>query len=99
MKQPEFLEIDPRLLYLPTTRPSGADPAKLQRQIVQYGTSLDIPPILVYRGSDGAYIIFDGVTRATRIAKLRPGTLVRIAVIGHLAFSCRQLPTVGERLP
>lgn len=99
MKQPEFLDIDPRLLHLPTTRPNGADPVKLQRQIIQYGSSQDILPILVYRGSDGAYIIFDGVTRATRLAKLRPGISVRIEVIGYLAFPCKHLPTVGERLP
>ena len=100
MKPPEFLDIDPGLLHLPATRPNGADPIKLQRQIMQYGASTqNIPPLLVYRGTDGTYIIFDGVTRATRIAKLRPGTPVRIEIIGDLAFPCGQLPTVGERLP
>lgn len=100
MKQPAFLDIDPGLLHLPATRPSGADPVKLQRQIMQYGASIQrLPPLLVYRGTDGGYIIFDGVTRATRIAKLRPGTPVHIEVIGDLAFPCGRLPTVGERLP
>jgi hypothetical protein len=76
MNRPEFLNVDPCSLYLPVTRPNGADPVKLQRQIAQYGSSTEgIPPILVYRGSDGALIIFDGVTRANRIAKLRLGVL------------------------
>ena len=100
MKRPEFLDIDPRSLHLPTTRPTGADPVKLQRQIAQYGSSTQgIPPIFVYRGSDGALIIFDGVTRATRVAKLRPGEQVRVEVIGDLSVPCGHLPTVGERLP
>ena len=73
MNPPEFLKFDPCSLHLPTTRLNGADPVKLQRQIAHYGASTEgIPPILVYRGSDGALIIFDGVTRASRIAKLRP---------------------------
>jgi len=44
-------------------------------------------------------MIFDGVTRATRVAKLRPGTLVRIEIIGELPKECRHLPTVEEKLP
>ncbi len=100
MNPPEFLEVDPCLLHLPVTRPNGADPVKLQRQIAQYGSSTrGIPPILVYRGSDGALIIFDGVTRASRMVKLRLGILVSVEVIGNLPFPCGHLPTVGERLP
>lgn len=100
MKSPEFLDVDPRLLHLPTTRPSGADPVKLQRQIAQYGSSTEgMPPIFVYRGSDGEFVIFDGVTRATRMAQFRPGDLVRVEVVGDLLVPCRHLPTVGERLP
>jgi hypothetical protein len=100
MKLPEFLDVDPRSLHLPTTRPTGADPVKLQRQIARYGSSIQgIPPIFVYRGSDGALIIFDGVTRATRVAKQRPGDLVRVEVIGDLRVPCGHLPTVGDRLP
>jgi hypothetical protein len=58
-----------------------------------------IPPIFVYRGTDGGLIIFDGVTRATRVAKLQPGTLVRVEVIGTLLVPCAHLPTIGEHLP
>ena len=99
MNPPELLDVDPSLLHLPVTRPNGADPVKLQRQIAQYGSSTrGIPPILVYRGSDGALIIFDGVTRASRMAKLKLGILVSVEVIGNLSFPCGHLPTVGERL-
>lgn len=97
---PTFAQIDPRVLHLPPSRASGADPAKLQRQIAQYGDVVSgMPPIWVYRGKDGALMIMDGVTRATRAAKIRPGVLVRIEVIGELPANCGHLPTVGERLP
>ena len=100
MRVPEYLDVDPRTLHLPSTRPTGADPLKLQRQVAQYGASTQgIPPVLVYRGTDGGLIIFDGVTRATRVAKLRPGDLVRVEVIGELLVPCTHLPTIGDQLP
>ena len=100
MQQDRFLKINPSLLHLPVTRPSGADPAKLQRQIAQYGASIQgMPPIGAYRGTDGALLIFDGVTRATRAAMLRPGERVLIEIMGQLRLPCGHLPTVGERLP
>ena len=43
-----------------------------------------MPPPWVYEGNDGALEIIDGVSRATRIAKLAPGTLIRVEVIGTL---------------
>jgi hypothetical protein len=53
-----FLDVDPVGLHLPTTRPAGADPAKLQRQIARYGKSTQgMPPLEVYRGTDGGLII------------------------------------------
>src|SRR3954470_8662793 len=97
---PEFGDVDPRSLHLPPSRFVGADPAKLQRQIAQHGdTTSSMPPIWVYRGKDGKLMIFDGVTRATRVAKLRPGALVRIEVIGELPADFGTMPTVGENLP
>jgi len=100
MTAPAFLDGDPRTLHLPTTRGSGADPVKLHRQIARHGASTQgMPPLFVYRGSDGALMISDGVTRATRVAKLLPGVPVRVEVIGDLPTPCRQLPTVGDRLP
>lgn len=60
-----------------------------------------IPPIFVYRGIDGRFIILDGVPdgvpRATRVAKLQSGMLVRVEVIGELSVPCGHLPTVGEQ--
>lgn len=97
---PEFLDFDPRDLRLPPSRASGADPAKPQRQIARHRDSTaGMPAIWVYRGKDGALMIFDGVTRATRIAKLRPGVLVKVEVIGDFPAPCGHLPTVGDRLP
>ena len=100
MSASEYFEVDPRALHLPPSRASGADPVKLQRQIAAYGASVDgMPALWVYRGSDGALMIYDGVTRATRVATLLPGTRVRVEVIGDLTVPCGHLPTVGEQLP
>jgi hypothetical protein len=72
-----FLDVDPRTLHLPTSRSSGADPAKLQRQIARHGKSTQgMPTVEVYRGSDAELVIYNGVTRATRVAKLLPGQFI-----------------------
>jgi hypothetical protein len=55
-----------------------------------------MPPITVYEGSDGVLMIYNGVTRATRIAKLAPGTLVRVEVIGRLQRACAADPRIGD---
>lgn len=96
----EFLTLDPCLLRLPPGRLDGADPAKLQRQIARHGKSLlGMPRVLVYRGTDGELMITDGVTRATRAAKLCPGQAVPVEVVGSLPRSFGSLPTVKEKLP
>src|SRR5262249_42233839 len=100
MPTPEVLDVDPRTLHLPTTRLAGADPVKLHRQIAKHGTSTQgMPPLFVYRGSDGALMISDGATPARGVAKLLPGVSVRVEVIGDLPTACGHLPTVGDRLP
>ena len=57
-----------------------------------------MPPVEVKRGSDGELVIFDGVTRATRVAKYLPGTLIDVEVTGVLAGPMGSLPSVGEKL-
>ena len=100
MSASEYLEVDPRTLRLPPSRTSGADPAKLQRAIALYGHStVGMPRLVVYRASDGELVIYDGVTRATRVAKLLPGQTVSEVVIGDLLSPGRQFPRVGDRLP
>ncbi len=95
-----FLDVDPATLRLPPERIDGADPAKLQRQIVRHGNSLvEMPPVLVYRGSDGELMLSDGVTRATRAAKLCPGSLILAELLGSLPHPVGHLPTVKEKLP
>jgi hypothetical protein len=95
-----FMDVDPRTLHLPTTRLSGADPFKLQRQIARFGTTVQgMPPPEVYRGTDGALMIYDGVTRATRVAKLLPGRLVTVELIDDLLTPAGHLPTIGDVLP
>ena len=95
-----FLDVDPRTIRLPSSRPSGADPFKLHRQIAQYGTSFqDMPTVEVYRGTDGELVIYNGVTRATRAAKLVPGQTIRVEVIDDLTTPVGHLPSVGDKLP
>jgi hypothetical protein len=97
---PDFREIDPSELRLPPSRRQGADPAKLQRQISLFGRSADgMPPLWVYEGADGALVVYNGVTRATRLAKLSPGTPIRVEVIGGLPRDCASLPRIGDTLP
>ncbi len=95
-----FLDVDPRTLHLPTSRVSGADPAKLQRQIARHGQSIQgMPTVEVYRGTDGELVIYNRVTRATRVAKLLPGQSIRVEVIDDLTTPVGHLPTVGDKLP
>jgi hypothetical protein len=100
MKAPVYLDVDPLTLRLPWSRRDGADPVKLARQISLHGTSIQgMPPPFVYRATDGELVIGDGVTRATRVAKLLPGTPIRVEVIGDLAVAGASMPTVGDKLP
>jgi len=95
-----YFDVDPATLRLPLERRNGADPAKLQRQIARYGKSLvGIPPVLVYRGSDGELMLSDGVTRATRASKLCPGSVIPAELLGTLPDPVGHLPTVKEKLP
>jgi hypothetical protein len=96
----EFLDVDPRTLRLPPSSLAGADPAKLQRQIARHGRSTaGMPRLVTYRGSDGELVVYDGVKRATRVAKLLPGQTVPVEVIGPIPSPGAKHPTVGERLP
>ncbi len=96
----EFLDVDPRSLRLPPSRAPGADPYKLQVQIAKHERSTaGMPPLEVYRGSDVELMISDGVTRATRVAKLLPGVLIRVEVLDDLKAPFGHLPTVKDRLP
>jgi len=95
----EFLEVDPVTLHVPGSRRDGADPRKLHRQIARHGTSIaGMPPIEASRGTDGELVINDGVTRATRAARLLPGTLVPVEVIDTLPIPGGQFPTIGDLL-
>lgn len=98
---PEFIDVDPGELYLPPGRSQGADPGKLAQQIAKHGNSLDgMPPLQVVRGKDGHLRINDGVTRATRAAKLRPRELVPAEVIQNLPkLDVTRMPKVKDTLP
>ena len=96
----DFRDVDPAELRLPPSRSSGADPAKLHRQIARFGPStVGMPPLWVYEAADGVLVIYNGVTRATRIAKLSPGTTVPVEVIGKLPRDFASSPAIGELLP
>ena len=97
---PEIHEVDPKELRLPPSRVQGADPGKLSLQISRFGRSrIGMPRPWVYEAADGLFVLYDGVTRATRIAKLLPGTKIEVEVIGRLPLDGAAMPSVGARLP
>lgn len=94
-----FRNVDPRELRAPPSRPQ-ADPHKLARQISRFGASATgMPPLIVYEGADGVLVIYNGVTRATRMAMLAPGVLVAVEVVGRLRKSFGPEPKIGDSLP
>ncbi|MCI0681777.1 MAG: hypothetical protein L0Y71_06710 [Gemmataceae bacterium] len=96
----DFRGVDPRELRVPPSRRQGADPFKLARQISLFGASaVGMPPPWVYEGTDGVLVLYNGVTRATRIAKLAPGSLIRVEVIGKLPKAFAADPKIGDLLP
>jgi hypothetical protein len=58
-----------------------------------------MPPPWVYEGTDGVLVLYNGVTRATRIAKLNPGTPIKVEVIGKLPKAFAADPKIGDVLP
>lgn len=97
---PDIRSVDPRELRVLPSRSSGADPTKLARQIAQFGASTaGMPPLWVAEGADGVLVIYNGVTRATRIAKLAPGVPVTVEVIARLRRPMAGEPKIGDLLP
>ena len=95
-----FLDVDPRTLRLPRSRVTGADPFKLQSQIARFRRNVQgMPAIEVSRGTDGELVINNGVTRATRVAKLLPGILVTVEVIDDLTVPVGSYPSIGDLIP
>ena len=101
MSEREFLQVDPGSLHFPGGRRDGVDPMKLHRQLARHGLPIvGMPPLEVSRGIDGEMVINDGVTRATRAAKLRPGVLVPAEVIQDLPrLDVTRIPKVKDCLP
>jgi len=94
----DFRDVDPRELRLPSGR--GADPFKLQGQVARFGaSSIGMPPPWVYEASDGVLVVYNGITRATRMARLAPGLTVRVEVVGRLRRAYASEPKIGDLLP
>lgn len=98
---PEFLDVDPLTLRLPYTRPDGADPFKLARQLARFrNTFVGMPAVEVIRCANGELMIVNGVTRATRMAQECPGQKIRVEVISEqLSSDINHQPLLGDRLP
>ncbi|MFL5340931.1 MAG: hypothetical protein ACJ8F7_12360 [Gemmataceae bacterium] len=59
-----------------------------------------MPRLWVVRGKDGVFQIFDGVTRATRVAKFLPGQTVTVEVIDDdPTLDLSRFPKIGDLLP
>lgn len=101
MSLPQTMLVDPRTLRLPPGRVSGADPYKLQLQIARFGASIrGMPPVDVTRVANGELMINNGVTRATRVAKLLPGTWISVIVTDNRPKrDVSRFPTIGDLVP
>lgn len=94
-----------RLPWIPTTYGfRSLDPAGLIRPSFKDRSSSSghpsgMPPLWVYEAADGVLVVYDGVTRATRVAKLLPGKLIRVEVIGKLRRAYGNYPKIGDLLP
>ncbi len=96
----DFRDVDPAELRVPPSRRQGADPAKLIRQVSLFGKSaIGMPAPWAYEGTDGILVLYNGVTRATRVAKMAPGQLIRVEVIGQLPRPFANEPKIGDLLP
>ena len=94
----EFREVDPGDLRLPSRR--GADPLKLETQIARFGASSSgMPALWVYQASDKVLVVYDGITRATRLAKLASGIMIRVEIVGKLRRAFANEPKIGDFLP
>src|SRR4051794_30275607 len=94
-----FRNVDPRELRVPRSR-LGADPLKLQRQISLFGSSsAGMPPPVVYQGTDGVLLLYNGVTRATCIVKCALRRLIRNEVTRKMRTGHASKPKIGHRLP
>jgi hypothetical protein len=58
-----------------------------------------MPPPWVYEGTDGVLVLYNRVTRATRIAKFAPGIPMEVEVIGKLPKALAADPKIGDVLP
>ncbi len=96
----DFRDVDPAELRLPPSRFSGADPYNLQRQIARFGAStVGMPPVWVYEGSDGVLEIINGATKGAPYPQARArARLIRVEVIGKLRGPRAHYPKVGDRL-
>jgi hypothetical protein len=58
-----------------------------------------MPTLEVSRGTDGELMINNGVTRATRVAKLLPGVLLQVEVIDDLPIPVGKFKAIGDLVP
>jgi hypothetical protein len=91
--------IPPNSGFLPPASRGRTHTNFIGKSICSEHLSIDgMPPVLVYEGSDGFLEIFDGVTRATRIAKFSPGVEIVVEIIGKLRQPRAHYPRVGDRI-
>ena len=77
-----IIEVDPGDLRLPPGRQDGPVAERYFDQVRKFQGKMEgIPLVQVTKGKGGELMINDGVTRATRIYNLSPGTLLPVEVI------------------
>lgn len=89
--------VDPRTLFLPPSRGEGADLVKLHDQKRRFRESSEgMPPIEVHEDPVGELVIYDGATRAFRMAEA--GKLVPTVVSRKLTREIAKLPIKLSRV-
>ena len=97
---PRFLHVDPRTLLLTSGRRTGADPTKLLFQKSRFGASdVGMKPPIVYEAPSGELVLYDGVTRAARIAELAPGRPLLVEHAGPTRLPRGPHVRLGDTLP
>jgi len=58
-----------------------------------------MPAPWVYEAPDDVLVVYNAMTRATRVAKWAPGATIRVEVVGKLRRAYAGEPKIGDQVP
>ena len=95
----DFRDVDPRELRLPLRGVVQTRTSSSSRSLDSEHRLSACHHLWVYEAADGVLVVYNGLTRATRIAKLAPGATIRVEVVGRLRRAYAGEPKIGDHLP